>query len=183
MTTNEANCFAIIKHWKRKDIWRRLKRCLRPALPGKSELRNSGILVRTLYAFFIIAFFPFIILWWLLRATFGLIVFPIEYLKTCVSLKKVRPPGQRNIQGIHNAFIKHYDLPIDLYLNCTDQWIRTLYPSLSNSNQPSIKQHIDPQVIHYRDEPKNHDLSFHEYAKSQVSRAREEISKELGFYR
>ena len=197
MTSYEKHCFAIMKNWKRRAIWRSFKYRVRPALPAKDALRNSGVVIHTLYIFFLIAFSPLIVLWWLLRALLGLIILPIEYLRTLRSVKNLHAPGERNIQGVHNAFAKYFDLPIDLYLNCIDEWIYILYPDrvvndlttsaeaknigtrnigtrkIETKKDPSIKQHIDPQIIDYREEIETQDQGFHDYAKSQVSRARE----------
>lgn len=196
MTANETLCLHTLKLWQRKALNRQLLQAWRFPIARKEEWiawNNPG---RIVYVVLALIGLPVLCVAWLIRGLLSLMKYPFLYMKIFVSPRHIRSPGERNIQGIHNAFLKQNALPVDFYLNCIDDCIRILYNKNLNfsasfrdttsnisNDKASIKTHIDPLLIDYQDIQNSGDENTIMYIKSQIARAREEISRELGHYR
>lgn len=177
MTLAEAQCFSTAKTWQRRYLRRRLVEVLVPRAPAIIEALPA--LLRWL-CYALLA--PLLIALWLIKIVLALIFFPFQLLFSYIKPRALRPPGERNIQGIHYSFSRFCDLPPDYYLKCIDDWTKILYGE-DKLPQFSIKQYMDadhllrPEILNSRD------AGVIEHLYQQINHAREELSRELGHYK
>ena len=182
MTHNEAECFRALRRWQRTYLKGELKKAFIPKIPFGQQLRESGLLVKFLCLLVIVILLPLVTLFWLLNLFRGLLLFPIQILLSHFKPPGLRAPGERNIQGVHNQFARHIELPPELYLKCLDDWVGILYGP-DKLPEYSISRYLDSHYLLHRTMTHGSDPSIGNLLSTQISGAREELSRSLGHYR
>ncbi len=122
----EKACYAAFVKWHRIQLFQEWRRALIPQLyPQKPDenMTFSGLVAYMAVALFLL---PFSIVVWLLSFVYESVRYPVLLLASILPPKSYSV-GERNIQGIHNAFVQYAGLTPDNYIRCVDDWITILY--------------------------------------------------------
>ncbi len=177
MTDAEAACFKAARNLQRADVIDGLVNTLIPSLPMYREAMQRSVTAKTVYFVLIILGLPFLIVVWALRLLFTLLIFPYRYFSTYFLPPGFQPPGERNIQGMHSAFSKYVNLSTRRYVYCVNTWAKILYGE-NSAKKYSLENYIDSNLL------MNPNISAPEanHLRNSLRIAREQISRELGYY-
>lgn len=181
MTHKEAECFRALRHWQRVYFRRRFACALKPRIPFYRYIRKSNTLGKCVLLFLIVMLSPVFFALWLLNILRALLVLPFVLIGSYIKPPDLRPPGERNIKGVHYQFARHIDLPPDLYIQCVDDWVSILYGQ-TKLPQFSLAKYLDADYLMRRGMSYENDASLRELIKTQISNAREDLSRDLGHY-
>ena len=181
MTQQEAECFLALRRWQRVYQKQRLRRAIFPHPPFLKILSNTNLLGKCMVIFFAIFLSPLLLLIWILNALRAIVVFPFMLLSSYSKPAGLRAPGERNIKGLHYQFSKHINLPPELYVKCIDDWVRILYGP-SKLPKHSLANYLDSDYLLRRRVAYEEDSSMKQLLKTQISNAREDLSRDLGCY-
>ena len=185
MTQEEAECFMAAQKWQHRANIRHLVSALRPKLPYYQRTKNLNKLAKGIYFLIVLVTLPFIILMYLVDILAALFFFPFRYISSRKISDDLKAPGEGNIQGIHNAFFSHFDLPLDYYVHCVNDWAHILYGK-KNKNLNRMQDFLDfkqlNHINHFGSDSKADDL-VQPHLRSAVNIAREQLSQKLGSYR
>lgn len=179
MSDNELRCFRAAMKWQRREALQQLFQALIPRLPYREKARKQTAIVKLVYALMMLALSPVLALAWLLHAVFQLVAFPFQILSTFLSPNDLKGPGERNLQGIHNAFIPHFDLSPHYYMLCVNDWIAILYGQQTLDTHRMDKQvSVRNMALFGVSNPELNELPL----RNALSQARETLSQQLGHY-
>lgn len=181
MTRKEAECFRALRRWQRAYLRKKLKYALIPRLPFKKRYERNGVIGKCSLFIFSIFLFPIFFLFWLARVIRASVIFPFLTLSTYFKPSDLRAPGERNLKGVHYQFARHIDLPPDLYVQCVDDWVRALY-GYEKLPKYSLSNYLDAEYLKRRQLAYDDDASLRSLIASQISNAREDLSRDLGHY-
>ncbi len=182
MSTEEAQCFLAAREWQRRSLNRELKQSLIPSLPYYKRVKNTGVRNILIYALIITLLAPILLIVFFIDAIIAIGFFPFRRFATFKIPESLKAPGEGNIQGIHNAFIAHFDLPPDYYVNCVNEWAKILYAKRTKDLK-RMQDFLDFKQlnqIHHFDKPNSEITSQLRVA---INYAREQLSQSLGSYR
>lgn len=181
MSSQEKKCFQILKTWERVDIKRNFIRSwhfpIFLAHHIKPSSKMNTLLIACAINFFLL---PLSILFWFFRGLISLVLLPYRFINTYAIPLGLQRPGERNIQGVHNAFIRYHTISQDLYLECIDHWIAKLYGE-EIARQCSIKHFLNEPFFNYL-ENRDHPHLFDPIVQAKITQAREKVTKILGYY-
>jgi len=180
MTEQEAKCFKALRHWQRAFFTNDfLKMVLsKPTFVRTYEEGSVSSKIKIVILFIVLL--PILLFIWIYKIIKYLFIFSFKYLNTFRTPNKLRPPGERNINGIHNQFNPYMTLPPTFYIKCIDSWIAILYGK-EKLSEFSLDHYLDTDFL----------FNQYEYAQTneeksllinQVHEARSELSQELGHY-
>jgi len=179
MSDNEMRCYQAAMRWQRRELLRDLWRSLKPVPPMAKRFLTKGFVCGMVYCFLLVVFSPLLLAFWLLRSVFHLLLFPHRYLRASIKPRGLVGPGERNLQGVHNAFARYLYLSADSYVWCFNDWVGILYGEdcarkyrLENFLNLTPFERESSKLIGVPDEQLRYSLSV----------AREVISRELGYY-
>lgn len=124
---------------------------------------------------------PFLLVLWLLVLVVVTLFLPFQLLITYFKPARLKPPGERNLQGMHYNFSPFCDLSPELHLRCIDDWTVLLYGA-DKLPQHSIRNYFDAEHLMRREILESRDLGVREHLQQQINHAREELSRTLGHY-
>ncbi len=177
MTNAEAACFKAARALQREDVLDGLKAALVPKLPLYRVAMQHNVLTRFVYFIIMLVGLPLILLFWLAKLGFRVLIFPWRYYSTYYLPPGFRPPGERNIQGMHSAFSKYVNLSTVRYLKCINIWAKILYGKEA-ANKHRIENYFDMNLL-------KHTYSTGtdaNHMRNSLRLARETVSKKLGHY-
>lgn len=180
MTRKEAECFRALTRWQRCYYGRQFLSAFAPPLPLKVDFQSASFLTTFIFVGLLIAFSPFILCAWLIKSIYCTLQYPARLILSYIKPRDLRAPGERNLQGLHYQFARYIDLPPELYLQCLDEWVAILY-GVEKIPSYSIKRYLDAEYLLHRQRI-DHGHTTAELVLSQISIAREELSRELGNY-
>lgn len=181
MTPKEADCFRALTRWKRSHLRQRLKRVLQPRSRFFTYIKQARPLGKLIIGAFFLLILPLLLLIWAFNIARIFLMFPFQYLSTYIKPRGLRPPGERNIKGVHYQFALHIDLPPRLYVQCVDDWVRILYGP-EKLPKYSLSSYLDSNNFLLRKVAYEEDIAMYNLLKSQISNAREDLSQDLGHY-
>ena len=176
MTAAEAQCFRAARARQRRMLWRSLARSFVPRSP--LTVRGLSVATRVLLTAVLL---PGIVVWWLLFAFAHLLWIPLRVVATYIRPRALRSPGERNLQGMHYSYSRFFDLPPDEYLKCVDDWTQLLYGA-QKLPEYSIKNYLDYEHLFREEILSSRDKGVTEYLHQQIKSAREDLSRDLGYY-
>ena len=182
MTVQEARCLRAKQKWFKKSLHRKFVNGItfRNVFLIGIEKSNAALKVLRWAAAFL--FFPLLLLVYLLSLPFHAVFFSARYLLANQIPRSVRGPGERNIQGIHNAFISYYKLPTDLYIDCVNEWVGILYGAAAQQRF-SIEKYLELEKNKFAADFSSNILpEMASFTRNSINQARENLSKELGHY-
>ena len=181
MTQKEAECYLVMKKWQRVHLRHQMWESFIPKFPFSRMFAACGWLGKITILLCNSVVLPFTLIWWCFRILKGLIFYPI-----CISLSHLKPknlrgPGERNIKGIHYQFASHAELPIELYIACVNEWTSILY---GQDKLPGhkLENYLDTDYLDRRNSLQDAEPIVEQILKTQISNAREELSRDLGHY-
>jgi len=181
MTQPEAECFLALKRWQRECLRLRLNDSLKPPF-FMGRLFARGKLIGKLFIVVLnIALLPLLILWWCLSILKAIFFIQPSIWLTYAKPRNIRGPGERNIKGIHYQFASHIELPIEMYIACVNEWTALLYGS-DKLPKYRLENYLDNDYLERRKVAHNADPLIEQMLKTQISNAREELSRDLGHY-
>lgn len=179
MSVKEMRCFKAAMRFQRQEILFDLLRNLYPKLPFIDRVRVLGMVPKLLYSVLVLALIPLLSLLWLLYIAFQLLALPYRYLSATINPPGLRGPGERNLQGVHNAFSKYLDLSPTRYVECVNEWIGILYGdrALDRERMENYlgEDQLKVMALHSAD---SMDLQM----RCALTIARETLSQKLGNY-
>ena len=179
MTKNERRCFEAAMRWQRRQLVQELGHALVPRLPFLHLLTSTSAITKLLYTMVVLVLLPLLAVIWLLRSLVQIIALPYRIALTHTSPRGLKAPGERNIQGIHNAFTRHFDLSPENYVNCVNDWIAILYSEEAlefvRMDQLVNLKRLEQSVFTGVEVPIPQ-------LRNTLSQARETLSKKLGHY-
>ncbi len=181
MTRSEAECFRALRRWRRQYLHGKLKQSFRPKIPFNKQRQSASFIGRSTIFLILVLLAPLLALYWLIGSLRGLVIYPAKILLTHVKPPGLRAPGERNIQGVHYQFARHIELPPELYLKCLDEWVAILYGK-EKLPKFSINQYLDTKYLLQRRVNNAKDRYLNDLLINQISNAREELSRDLGYY-
>lgn len=177
MTKAEAQCFRAARVLQRKDVIDGLKEALLPHLPLFRDAMRHSTTTRIIYFLLILMGLPVILLFWCIQLVFRLIIFPWRYYSTYFLPPGFAPPGERNIQGMHNAWSKYVRLSPKRYVKCINVWAAILYGKEA-AKQHAFQKFFDAKLLE-QDDPGGQAAN---HLRNSLRLAREQMSKKLGYY-
>jgi hypothetical protein len=177
MTSAEARCFQAARALQREDVIDGLKLALLPQLPLFKEAMQHSVSTRLVYFSLILVGLPIILLYWLAQLGFRLLIFPWRYYSTWLFPSGFAPPGERNIQGMHNAWSRYVRLSTPRYVQCVNAWAHILYGKEA-ANKHRFEKYFDMTLLEHTD-PGGQAAA---HLKNSLRIAREQVSKNLGYY-
>jgi len=177
MTPAETACFKTARALQREDLLHELKWAFIPTLPLYTDAIQRSFSTQIVYFSIVLAGLPIILLFRLIRILFTVLLFPYRYLSTYRLPGDFKPPGERNIQGMHTAFSKYVNLSTLRYVSCINRWIKILYGEKAAKNY-KLQDYFDTRLL------KEHDLGVNaaDHLRDSLRQARENISRKLGYY-
>lgn len=176
MTEAEEACFRAARELQREEILSQFQQQLRPVLPFFKYAKYQSLPIRIIYFLLILIVLPLLLLIWIVRIALNLIQLPFHYGATYFLPKDFRPPGERNIQGMHSAFTPYVNLSPIHYIECFNTWIKLLYGEQA-ALEYQLENYFDVKLL--REKPVG-DEAIH--LRNSLRIARERISRELGHY-
>jgi len=179
MSKNEQLCFQAAMKWQRRQLTHTLAYALLPKLPYIEHVRWQPMFSKLLYSAVILALVPLLSLLWTLRCALLLMLFPYRYGQTWAKPRDLKGPGERNLQGVHNAFSRHINLSAKNYMHCMNEWITILYGREAGEKH-SMEQYVN---IGNLEQPlkKFAQMPYAE-VRNILATARENLSRKLGYY-
>jgi len=181
MTQKEAECFRAVRKWQRAYLRQRLGQAIFPRPPFINLFRKTHMLGKFLMIILMIVLLPVLIVIWIVRALISLLIFPFMVISTYIRPYALRAPGERNIRGVHYQFARHINLTPELYIKCVDDWVSVLYgpeklPEYSLATYLDASYALQKRIVH------EDDAALNSLLKTQISNAREDLSRDLGNY-
>jgi hypothetical protein len=181
MTQQEAECYRAMKRWQRKHLKNQMRRSFLPRFLFPALFVRGRFLGKTFITLLNILALPLILIWWCIRILKAVIFYPV-----CIALSYNKPkglhgPGERNIKGIHYQFASHVELPHDLYIDCVNEWISLLYGA-DKLPKYQLENYLDKDYLQRRNIAQPTDPILDQILATQISNAREELSRDLGHY-
>lgn len=181
MTEKEAQCFWALRRWQRAYLKRRFVDTLKPQVPFASTFVKANIAGKLLLGLVITLLLPLIVLVWLIKLVIFSVLMPFLILVSYFRPPGLRAPGERNLKGVHYQFARHINLPPDLYIRCVDEWVAILY-GREKLPRFSLANYLDADYMMRRQIAYAKDSSLQQLLKTQISNAREDLSRDLGHY-
>lgn len=181
MTQKEAECFRAVRRWQRAYMRQRLMQAIFPHLPFIALLKKTSVIGKVLIIVMACILSPLLILIWIIKALAALITFPFSIISSYIKPTGLRAPGERNIKGVHYQFARHIHLPPELYIKCVDDWVRILYGE-DKLPKYSLASYLDTDYLLRRRIAYEEDATMQNLLKTQISNAREDLSRDLGHY-
>ncbi|WP_096085555.1 hypothetical protein [Agaribacterium haliotis] len=181
MTSKEAQCFRCLRRWQRIWIWQQFKQRLVPTPLFKQSLSQAGGLNKLLPLLMLILSSPLWLSWWLIRLFFFLLHLPWTLSLSLIRPPGLRAPGERNIKGLHYQFAPYISLPPELYIRCVDDWVCILYGA-DKLPKYSLSTYLDAEYLLHRRLGLKANKDLDRLILSQISNAREDLSRDLGHY-
>lgn len=181
MTTQEAECFRALRRWQRAYLKQKLVRAIFPRPAFLRSFVKAKLAGKVLIMCLALVLSPILIVLWLLNILRMFLCFPFLFLFSFMKPRNLRAPGERNIKGVHYQFARHINLPPALYIRCVDDWVRILY---GHEKLPkySLASYLDADYLLRRQVAYEDDASVQNLLKTQISNAREDLSRDLGHY-
>jgi len=181
MTKEEALCFKRLQYWKRAYARRSLWQAFKLQAPWTGLYLNTHLLGKIVLLVFTLLLAPVLFLIWILQVLKAVLMFPINLIETLVPPKGLRGPGERTLRGMHYQFASHAYLPPDLYVKCVNDWVEILYgpEQLPKYALNAYLSEWETPKIFGTNSRREPDLEATQF---QISRAREELSRDLGNY-
>lgn len=184
LTQAELDCYRLALRYHRKSLAANIFSLCAPLkyLLKVCSSWSAGPLKALLQLLLMTVLLPVLLLWQLLLCLFRLLLFPLQYLLTYRLPRDLAAPGEKNMAGIHNAFARHFHLPVALYVECFDGWVEILYgPELYR--QYSLSDQLKAEKARCGTEQKHRNCDVSEdYMRTFLSHARERLSRKLGHY-
>lgn len=177
MTKAEEQCFKAARKLQRRDVLDRLRNALLPTLPLLREAMQHSASTRFVYFSLMLVGLPLILVFWLVRLAFTLILFPYRYFSTYFLPPGFKPPGERNIQGMHSAWSRYLNLSTRRYVKCINVWAKILYGK-ERAKEYALEKYFDTTLLEQSDV--GGQAAYH--LRSSLRAAREQVSKKLGYY-
>ena len=177
MTLAEKACFDAARGLQREEILSNFKWAFLPTLPLYKDAMRHSVPTRFIYFSVLLVGLPLILLFWFIQLVFTILIFPYRYLSTFFLPPGFKPPGERNIQGMHTAFSKYVDLSTERYVKCVNKWIKILYGKKA-AKQYQLQRYFDSRLLE-QDDPGGVTAN---HLRNSLRLAREKVSKELGHY-
>jgi len=181
MTEKEAECYLAMKRWQRMHLKKQMSASFLPKFPLFNLFQRSGAVGKLVICLVNIIVLPFTLLWWCIRIFNGLFFYPLWIALTHIKPKSLRGPGERNIKGLHYQFASHIELPIDTYISCVNEWTSLLYGA-DKLPKYRLENYLDEDYLQRRNATQGSDPLIEQMLKTQISNAREELSRDLGHY-
>ena len=181
MTEKEAECFLAMKRWQRKCLQRQMFACFSPPIFMHSLFRQAHLVGKSIVLIVNLLLLPLLLVWWCLRILKGLLFFPLLILFTYTKPTKLRGPGERNIKGLHYQFASDIEFPLDVYIECVNEWTTLLYGS-DKLPEYGLENYLGDDYLQRSKEGVAKDELLSQIMKTQISNAREELSRDLGHY-
>ncbi|SMF62813.1 hypothetical protein SAMN02745866_04039 [Alteromonadaceae bacterium Bs31] len=179
MSDNEMRCFEVAMRWQRRDLRQALLRSLLPIFPFVGLFHSGASVFKFIYIVVMLLVLPLLVVFWLLRALMLMIVFPYSYIQAYFKPGKLKGPGERNLQGVHNAFSRYLHMSAESYIHCFNDWVAILYgEAIANENR--IESYVRFNRMH-QSVFGNADVPDARM-RNALSMARESISRKLGYY-
>lgn len=180
MTKEETQCYKRLQFWRRVHARQQFLLAFKPQLPWSGLYLNTHIFGKLVLIIFTLALSPILLLIWLLQVLKAILVFPINLFETLAPPKGLRGPGERTLRGMHYQFASHFYLPPDLYVKCVNDWVEVLY------GPEQLPKYALSSYLGDWEKPYGHDgirdTQTLELTQFQISRAREDLSRDLGNY-
>jgi hypothetical protein len=180
MTKEEAQCFKRLQYWKRKQAWRQLLVAFKPQLPWSGLYLNTHLLGKSVLILLTVLLSPLLVLIWMLQVLRALLVFPVNLIEGFMPPRGLRGPGERTLRGMHYQFASHSNLAPDLYINCVNDWVKILYGP-EQLPKYALSSYLHTWEIGHSQWSKRSANDI-ETTQFQISRAREDLSRDLGNY-
>lgn len=172
-------CFQAAMKWQRKELQQELFRSLSLRLPYIGYFRNKNVLVKLVYSAIMLALIPLLTVLWLVNAALHMLFFPYRYWAAYVKPRNLKGPGERNIQGVHNAFTKHLNLSPELHIQCVNDWVGILYGEEALRGN-RMENYVD--VSKFKQQRAFTPSTTTAQLRSTLTIARETLSQNLGCY-
>ncbi len=172
-------CFEAAMKWQRRDLRQALLRSLLPKLPFMKLFLSGGIVFKSTYTALTLITLPILLLIWCFRALLLILGFPHSYFRAFLRPGSLKGPGERNLQGIHNAFSRHLHLSAENYIGCFNDWVTILYGAQA-AKENRLESYVRFNRMHQsvfgsNDVPDSR-------MRNALSMARETVSRKLGYY-
>ncbi|MFT7561816.1 MAG: hypothetical protein ACI93R_003747 [Flavobacteriales bacterium] len=177
MTAHETACFKAARKWQRYYLRQKLVSDLLP-----KPLFTSREITRPFRWFMNILFIPVSLVIWLAVLLFNLAALPFRTGYTFLTPSGMKPPGERNIQGMHYNFSRYAELPPELHVRCINDWVALLYGTEKLTTN-SFDRYLDLDNLLRKEILNSKDSGVREYLHQQLNHARHELSQDLGHYR
>ncbi len=179
LTQAEYTCLLTLMKARRQQLLQTL--LLPPALLSfVRRLHWSGHSLRFFMQLLVLlVFLPLILLWGVGLYLWRWLSFPFHWLANLRVPPDIVSPGEKNISGIHHAFGRLFDLSIERYAGCVDEWVNTLYSDTTQKDMYSTLLCAKLKGI----DSVSPQLSINDpLVRRYLSSARDELSKKLGHY-
>ncbi len=173
------HCFEAAMKWQRHQLWQQLLASLTPKPPLLRFAWESSFTIKYIYVIALIALLPLLVTWWLLCCCVQLLQYPYHYIMSFLKPHDLKGPGERNLQGVHNAFASHMDLSTANYVHCVNDWIAILYGKEAAKNY-RMDRLVDIKKMEQA-ALASHSLP-NQQLRNTLSLARETLAKTLGHY-
>lgn len=184
VTSAEACCYKQAQRTRRRLAWRRVL-SLKPlywpdALSqlqwASSPLQRSGQIALVVFAW------PLLFIFGVMNLVGSFLMLPSRLLNTFIVPRELRSPGEKSLQGIHNAFKPVLDMPEADYIRCINDWVASLY-----GEEVALEKNLSVYLLDLEKKRMNHRLSQDQKIRQlkprhQISIARELLSRDLGHY-
>lgn len=165
--------------WQRRELQQELFRSLSPQLPFIDYFREKNVLLKLVYSVVILTVIPLLTMLWLVNAALHGLLFPYRYWAAYVKPRNLKGPGERNIQGVYNAFAKHLNLSPEHYICCVNDWVGILYGEEALRNN-RMENYVD--VSKFKPTRAFTTKAATSHLRSILTIARETLSQNLGCY-
>jgi len=179
MSVNEMRCFEAAMKFQRQEILYDLLRSLYPKLPFIDRVRPQGLVVRLIYSALVLTLMPLLSLLWLAYAVFQILALPFSYMTAVIKPRGLRGPGERNLQGVHNAFSRYLDLSPTRYVRCVNEWISILYGEQVRKKE-RLENYLGSEQLKNMALQDYHTMDLQ--MRCALTIARETLSQKLGNY-
>jgi len=181
MTPQEAECYAAMQRWQRRFLKQRFQEHFNVPFFMKPLFHRGSFAGKLFIVLFNIILLPLVFLFWVFRILKAVFFLLPAMCFTREAPKNMRGPGERNLKGIHYHFASHVDLPIDMYIACVNEWTVSLY-GCDKLPQFRFENYLDRDFLEKRKSLTETDPLIEQMLKTQISNAREELSRDLGYY-